>query len=263
MTRPPKHLWMKRFFDMAAATVGLVLLAPVFVAVALAVRLSSPGPVLYVQHRVGRHGKLFRCLKFRTMYTGADRQGSVTTGDDSRITRVGRILRRYRLDELPQLWHVFKGDMSFVGPRPDVVGYADSLTGDNRLIMTVRPGITGPATLVFRREGDLLDRSFDPQRYNDRVIYPLKTRINVDYVKYWDFWRDIGYILVTLFPRLDRWFQISPCLMKDVKSEIDRIALEANSLTLIAATCPLQPDLCPRIPDLCPLPVGHCSQMHP
>lgn len=246
----------KRLFDVVVSGIGLILLAPVLALVALAVRRRSPGPVLFAQMRIGRHGKPFRCLKFRTMVVGADRHGSVTTGDDSRITPVGRFLRRFRLDELPQLWNVCKGDMSFVGPRPDVPGYADSLTGEERLILEVRPGITGPATLVFRREGDLLDRSFIPQRYNDTVIYPLKTRINIDYVRKWSFWRDIGYILVTLCPRLDRCFHIRPCLLKDVKDEIARIAQVANTLTSLSVTCPLQPDLCPRIPDQCPLCAG-------
>lgn len=255
MTKGPNIFskYSKRLFDVVASGIGLILLAPVVALAAVAVRLSSPGPILFAQIRIGRHGKPFRCLKFRTMVVGADRHGSVTTGGDSRIIPAGRFLRRYRLDELPQLCNVFKGDMSFVGPRPDVPGYADSLTGEERLILEVRPGITGPATLVFRREGDLLDRSFIPQRYNDTVIYPLKTRINIDYVQNVSFWRDIGYILVTFCPRLDRWLQIRPCLHKDVKDEIARIAQVANTLTSMSVICPLQPDLCPRIPDQCPL----------
>lgn len=253
-TLPPNA--SKRLFDIVLSGFGLILLAPVLALVALAIRRRSPGPVLFAQMRIGLHGKPFRCLKFRTMVVGADRHGSVTAGEDSRITPVGRFLRRFRLDELPQLWNVFTGDMSFVGPRPDVPGYADSLTGEERLILEVRPGITGPATLVFRREGDLLDRSFDPQRYNDNVIYPIKTRINIDYVRNRSFWRDIGYILVTLCPRLDRWFQVRPCLHQDVKDEIARIAQVANTLTSMSVTCPLQPDLCPRIPGQCPLCTG-------
>ncbi len=200
----------KRLVDITAAGIGLVVLSPLIAVIALLVRLSSPGPVLYGQIRIGRQAKPFRCLKFRTMVTGADRQGSVTTATDCRITPLGHFLRRYKLDELPQLWHVLIGDMSLVGPRPDVPGYADRLAGEERLILEVRPGITGPATLAFRNEGELLEKSGDPVYYNDHVIYPIKTRINLAYVRNWSFWKDIGYILVTVLPPLDRWLKLVP-----------------------------------------------------
>ncbi|HOO19987.1 MAG TPA: sugar transferase, partial [Kiritimatiellia bacterium] len=188
--------------DFVASFSGLVLLSPVMLAVAAAVRLSSPGPVLYVQDRVGRQGRLFRCAKFRTMRVGADAGGSVTTATDSRITPVGRFLRRWKLDELPQLWNVLTGRMSFVGPRPDVPGYADRLHGEDRRILDLRPGITGPATLLFREEERLLALAKDPKAFNDQVIFPEKVRINREYLETASFWRDIGYILATVAPGL-------------------------------------------------------------
>lgn len=195
---------MKRTFDFFASLAGLVLLSPVMLAVAVAVRLTSPGPVLYIQTRVGRHGQLFRCAKFRTMRVGADVHGSVTTAADARVTRVGRFLRRWKLDELPQLWNVLAGTMSFVGPRPDVPGYADRLKGNDRRVLELRPGITGPATLLFRDEERLLALAKDPKAFNDAVIYPEKIRINLEYLETASFGRDIGYILATVAPTLAR-----------------------------------------------------------
>jgi lipopolysaccharide/colanic/teichoic acid biosynthesis glycosyltransferase len=192
----------KRIFDVLASFVGLVLLAPVMLGVAAAVRLSSPGPVLYIQDRVGRGGRLFRCAKFRTMRVGADAGGSVTAAGDDRITPVGRFLRRWKLDELPQLWNVLTGRMSFVGPRPDVPGYADRLHGDDRRILDLRPGITGPATLLFRDEERLLALAKDSKAFNDEVIFPEKVRINREYLETASFWRDIGYLLATVAPAL-------------------------------------------------------------
>jgi lipopolysaccharide/colanic/teichoic acid biosynthesis glycosyltransferase len=135
------------------------------------------------------------------MYTGSDRFGSVTTGVDKRVTPIGRILRKYKLDELPQLWNVFTGTMSFVGPRPDVSGYADKLTGEDRIILSVRPGITGPASLRFRNEEELLAKVDNPQQYNDEVIWPRKVTINREYVEHYSFIKDILYIFATVFGR--------------------------------------------------------------
>jgi lipopolysaccharide/colanic/teichoic acid biosynthesis glycosyltransferase len=192
----------KRTFDVLASLTGLVLLSPVMLAVAVAVRWSSPGPALFIQDRVGRGGRLFRCAKFRTMRVGADAGGSVTTSTDSRVTPVGRFLRRWKLDELPQLWNVLTGRMSFVGPRPDVPGYADRLQGDDRRILDLRPGITGPATLLFRDEERLLALARDPKAFNDAVVFPEKVRINREYLETASFGRDIGYILATVTPGL-------------------------------------------------------------
>jgi lipopolysaccharide/colanic/teichoic acid biosynthesis glycosyltransferase len=132
------------------------------------------------------------------MYTGSDRLGSITTGIDKRITPIGKILRKYKLDELPQLWNVLTGTMSFVGPRPDVRGYADTLTGEDRVILSIKPGITGPASLYFRNEEELLAKVENPSKYNDEVIWPLKVKINREYIEHYKFIQDIQYILATV-----------------------------------------------------------------
>ncbi len=199
----PRQRIIKRSFDIAAAAAGLVVLSPLMLLVALAVRLSSAGPALFRQHRVGRHGVPFICVKFRTMTVGAERGGTVTTAADARVTAVGRLLRRFKLDELPQLWNVLKGEMSFVGPRPDVPGYADALIGDARRILELRPGITGPATLYFRNEEVLLATVDNPAAYNDTVIWPRKIELNLDYLDRWSLWRDIRYLIGTVLPWAD------------------------------------------------------------
>ena len=202
----------KRGFDLMAAVAGLVLLSPVMAVVAVMVRASSPGPALFVQTRVGRHGRPFQCIKFRTMRMGAESLGSITTVTDSRVTPVGRVLRRYKLDELPQLWNVLMGRMSFVGPRPDVPGYADQLQGEDRQVLDLLPGITGPATLLFRDEERLLALARDPKEFNDNVIYPEKLRINRAYLKHSSFWHDIGYIVATVLPFATKYTGWDRCL---------------------------------------------------
>jgi len=142
------------------------------------------------------------------MYIDSEKAGTITTANDDRITRVGRILRRYKLDELPQLWNVFRGDMSFVGPRPDVPGYWDRLSGDAARVLEIRPGITGPATLKFRDEETILAQVEDPKRYNDEIIFPEKVRLNIRYIENYSFLKDIGYILVTIFPGLTGKFRM-------------------------------------------------------
>jgi lipopolysaccharide/colanic/teichoic acid biosynthesis glycosyltransferase len=200
----PYSRFAKRSFDIAASLAGLLLLTIPCALLALLVKLSSKGPVFYCQQRVGRHGKTFTCVKFRTMYVGAERAGSITSAGDRRITPVGRLLRRFKLDEFPQLWNVLIGRMSFVGPRPDVPGYADTLQGDARRILDLRPGITGPATLHFRNEEELLASVEDPRRYNDEVIWPKKVELNLRYLDEWGFWKDIGYIFATILPWLGK-----------------------------------------------------------
>ena len=194
----------KRAFDFMAALAGLVVLSPVMLVLAVLVRATSPGPALFIQKRVGRHGRGFRCAKFRTMCTGAQAQGTVTTSADARVTPLGRWLRRWKLDELPQLWNVLAGRMSFVGPRPDVPGYADRLQGDDRRVLELRPGITGPATLLFRDEERLLALAKNPQTFNDAVVYPEKVRLNREYLEAGNFGRDLGYVFATVWPGLTR-----------------------------------------------------------
>jgi lipopolysaccharide/colanic/teichoic acid biosynthesis glycosyltransferase len=195
---------LKRIFDFTIAFIGLLLLWPLILIVALVVKLTSKGPVLFIQKRVGRGGKLFNCYKFRSMVKNADKEGSITVATDLRITAVGKTLRKYKLDELPQLWNVLIGKMSFVGPRPDVPGYADMLKGDDVPVLGLRPGITGPATLYFRNEEELLTKVDNPRQFNDSVIWPLKVAINKQYIQKWNFFKDIGYIIITIIPWVNK-----------------------------------------------------------
>ena len=157
----------------------------------------APGPVFFYQQRVGQHGKLFTMLKFRTMTTNHG-GSSISVEGESRITPLGKTLRKYKLDELPELQNVLKGEMSFVGPRPDVPGYADKLTGVERKILELRPGITGPASLKYVNEEALLAQQEDPVKYNDEIIWPDKVRINLEYMKRRTFWLDLKIIIYTV-----------------------------------------------------------------
>ena len=191
-------MWTKWLFDRIMSLVGLIILSPVLLVVAILIRVKMPGgPVLFKQKRVGKEGKLFTMVKFRSMSV-AHGGSSVSVAGESRITPLGAKLRKYKLDELPELWNVFIGDMSFVGPRPDVPGYADKLEGEDRVILKLRPGITGPASLKYRDEETLLATVEDPIRYNDEVIFPDKVRINKEYYYNWSFWQDIRYIVRTV-----------------------------------------------------------------
>lgn len=224
-------MMLKRLFDILASFFGLLFLWPVLLVVAIMVKVKMPGgPAFFVQKRVGRGGKLFNCHKFRSM-TVNHNGSTVSVAGDSRITPFGATLRHYKLDELPGLWDVLIGNMSFVGPRPDVPGYADQLQGDDRVVLKLRPGITGPATLKYRREDEMLEEfvrrvrseelgvrsglgaakwalilptnytSMTDQElavwYNDNVIYPDKVRLNKYYYEHYSFWKDIEMIFAT------------------------------------------------------------------
>ena len=178
--------------------------------------------------RLGWHGRLFNVTKFRTMQVGSDRFGSVTVASDKRITPIGKILRRTKLDEFPQLWNVLLGHMSFVGPRPDVPGYADQLQGEDRRVLELRPGITGPATLLFRNEEELLALAEDPTRFNDEVVFPEKVRLNLAYLDTWSFWKDIGYILATVAPPLTRLTGLDRHLGLDYEAFTERMTALAR-----------------------------------
>ena len=187
---------MKRSFDILAAGVGLALLWPViFVGWVLATH-DTGASGFFRQERIGRHGRPFRVIKLRTMRAGSG--STVTTRDDPRVTPLGRRLRKWKIDELPQLWNVLMGEMSFVGPRPDVSAFADKLEGEQREILHLRPGITGPATLKYRNEEDILAQVEDPEQYNTDVIWPDKVSINYDYLRNWSFGQDLRYILETV-----------------------------------------------------------------
>ena len=196
-----RNLVIKRWFDVAMSLWGLVIFAPLFAVVSLIIKFTSKGPVFYIAPRVGQYGKLFKLYKFRTMFVNADKEkeGSITVDGDRRITPIGRILRKTKIDELPSLLNVLKGDMSFVGPRPDVKGYADNLTGRERLILNLKPGITGPATLKYANEEDILATVDDPVTYNNEVIFPDKVRINLSYLDSINLFTDLKLILNTIF----------------------------------------------------------------
>lgn len=203
------HKWI---FDRFISLIGLCILWPILLIVAIIVKIKMPnGPILFIQKRVGKNGKLFNCHKFRTM-TVNHNGSTVSVAGDSRITPLGRKLRHYKLDELPELWDVFIGNMSFVGPRPDVPGYADKLEGDDRDVLKLHPGITGPATLKYRLEDEMISEYVRKKQaegdtrsmqeiateYNDTIIYPDKVRLNCYYYRHYSFLKDIEIILATV-----------------------------------------------------------------
>jgi len=189
----------KRLLDIVGSLAGLLLLALPGALVALAIRLDSPGPVFFRQERVGRHGRPFRIHKFRTMRVDAERAGQLTVGDDQRVTRVGRFLRAHRLDELPQLIDVLRGDMSLVGPRPEVPRYVALYpAGLRERVLAVRPGITDPASLAFRGEAAQLAAAADPEREYVEVILPRKLALAADYADRASLWTDLALIWRTL-----------------------------------------------------------------
>lgn len=192
---------LKFCFDRLISFIGLLILWPVLLVVAVLIKTKmQEGPIIFKQKRVGRNGRLFTMYKFRSMKVGHE-GSSVSVAGESRITPLGAKLRHYKLDELPELWNVLIGDMSFVGPRPDVPGYADQLKGDNSEILKLRPGITGPASLKYRNEEDLLADQSDPQKFNDEIIFPDKVRINRYYLHHYSFIKDIQMIICTVLGR--------------------------------------------------------------
>lgn len=204
---------LKYIFDRTVSFVGLLLLWPVLIVVAVLIKIKMPGgSAFFTQKRVGRDGRLFTMYKFRSMTVGHG-GSSVSVAGESRITPLGAKLRKYKLDELPELWNVLIGDMSFVGPRPDVPGYADALTGEDREVLRLRPGITGPASLKYRDEEEILarvasegiDGYTDPVKYNDEVIFPDKVRLNRYYLHHYSFWMDIRMIFATVLGQRIRY----------------------------------------------------------
>ena len=189
---------MKRFFDIVASGCGLLVLLPLFLVIAIWIKLDSKGPVFYRQVRVGRHNKDFRIIKFRSMRVGADKGSLVTIGGrDPRITRSGYFIRKYKLDELPQLINVFIGQMSIVGPRPEVRHYVDYWTKEQLHVLDVRPGITDPASIKFRNENELMEKADNPENYYINVIMQEKIRLYLEYVGKVGFWYDINLIFKT------------------------------------------------------------------
>jgi len=195
----------KRLYDLFFSAVGLLCLSPVVLVLALLVKVSDGGPVFYRQQRVGQGGRLFWIWKFRSMVVNAERLGIAVTRDgDPRITRIGRILRKTKLDELPQLWNVLVGDMSLVGPRPEVPKYVERYTPSQRIILELKPGITDLATLRFRNEEELLRGAEDTERFYLEHCVPRKIELNLEYARRAGLWSDTVIILRTLVPWLDR-----------------------------------------------------------
>lgn len=189
---------IKRTFDLIMSFIGLVLSSWLILLAWLAASWDTRSNGFFVQQRVGKGGRLFRVIKIKTMRPSRDLSTTVTRSGDPRITPLGRFFRKTKIDELPQLWNVLLGDMSFVGPRPDVPGFADSLVGEERRLLSIRPGITGPATLKYRNEEELLAAANDAEAYNRDVIWPDKVRINLEYIQNWSLSKDLHYIWKTV-----------------------------------------------------------------
>jgi len=191
---------MKRIFDIVASGLGLIVLSPLFLIIAVWIKLDSRGPVFYRQTRVGRYNKDFRIFKFRSMRVGSDKGSLVTIGGrDSRITRSGYFIRKFKIDELPQLINVVMGDMSLVGPRPEVRHYVDYWKAEQMHVLDVRPGITDPASIKFRNENKLMENAEDPEKYYIEVIMQEKIRLYLEYVEKQGFWYDLGLIFQTFW----------------------------------------------------------------
>ena len=190
---------IKRLFDIIFSFVGIVFLFPVFIIVSILIKIDSSGPVFFLQERVGLNGNFFKIIKFRSMKTNHNNSLTVTLENDKRITRIGKKIRKYKIDEIPELINVFIGDMSLVGPRPDVPGYADLLKGESRNILKLRPGITSRASIKYANEEMILLTQDDPIAYNKNIIFPDKVKLNLNYYYNNNIWIDIKIIFATLF----------------------------------------------------------------
>ncbi len=188
----------KRGFDIIASFFGLLIAAPVILIAWLVSFIETQSNGFFIQSRIGRNSSAFNVIKIKTMRRIEGVNTTITSSNDVRITKSGGFIRALKVDELPQLWNVLKGEMSFVGPRPDVSGYADKLEGEDKIVLSIRPGITGPASLKYKNEEDILSKQEDPQEYNDQVIWPDKVKINRKYIENYSFKKDIQYILRTI-----------------------------------------------------------------
>lgn len=188
----------KRLFDIFTAFIGLLAAGWLIIIAAVIAYFDTGISGFFKQERVGMHGRVFKVIKIRSMRPVKGINTSVTTDKDPRISKIGRFWRKTKIDELPQLWNVLVGEMSFVGPRPDVPGFADKLEGEERLILSIRPGITGPASLRFKNEEEILAAQPDPERYNREVIWPEKVKINLEYIRNYSLRKDVNYIIKTI-----------------------------------------------------------------
>jgi len=190
--------FIKRSFDFIFSLLGLIFLWWLILIGWILARLSTGEAGFFIQNRIGQHGNIFRVIKLQTMKSSEEVTTTVTSSVDPRITKVGAFLRKTKIDELPQLINVLKGEMSFVGPRPDVPGFADELEGEDRVILTLKPGITGPATLFYKNEEEILANQLDPELYNKNVIFPTKVKMNKEYIKHYSLITDLKCILKTI-----------------------------------------------------------------
>jgi lipopolysaccharide/colanic/teichoic acid biosynthesis glycosyltransferase len=216
-----------RFFDFIVALIGLLIFSPLFLVIAILIKLSSSGSIIYSQERVGLNGKLFRLYKFRSMVANADKIGtSVTSDEDPRITKIGRFLRKTKLDELPQLWNVLKGDMSLVGPRPDVPEVVNTYSPEMRRILEVRPGITGTAALYLINEEELLALAHDPDRAYEEIFIPAKIKLSMEHVTRKSIWFNLSIIIKTMWALTGG--KIFPLKEHPVVEEIKRQIINLN-----------------------------------
>jgi len=191
-------MMIKRLFDIVMALLGLIILSPLFIVIALIIFFSSGSPVFYSQKRVGKKHRIFKLFKFRTMLPGTDNQSLLTTGlSDKRITNEGKKLRKYKLDELPQLWNVLRGEMSIVGPRPEVEKYVKLYNEEQQHVLTVKPGLTDKASLAYFNENEILEKFPDPEIAYIQMIMPEKLKLNLEYIKEQSFWNDLKIIMKT------------------------------------------------------------------
>lgn len=194
------YSFFKRIFDFFAALFGIIVLSPILIIVSIAIAITSRGGVFFKQIRVGKNGKLFKILKFRTMVSNAEAKGmQITVGDDKRITKIGKVLRKTKIDELPQLFNVLIGNMSFVGPRPEVPKYVELYSEEQRKVLTVKPGITDLASIEYKDENDLLQSDENPEQKYIQEIMPAKLALNMQYIEKRGFFYDIGLIMRTLW----------------------------------------------------------------
>jgi lipopolysaccharide/colanic/teichoic acid biosynthesis glycosyltransferase len=191
-----KDKLIKRSFDIVLSFIGLLLTWPIILIAWILASIETKSNGMFTQIRIGENGKPFKIYKIKTMTSS--KGTTITTANDNRITKYGKFFRKYKIDELPQLWNVLIGDMSFVGPRPDVPGYADKLEGDEGIVLSIKPGITGPASLKYKNEEEILAKVNNPTEYNDKVIWPDKVKINKKYIKNWSLKKDIEYIKKTI-----------------------------------------------------------------
>ena len=201
-------LMLKRIFDIIFSIIGLVFFSPCFLFVSILIKVDSKGPIFFLQERVGYNGVLFKIIKFRSMICDQNSNSTITTACDTRITKVGKIIRKLKIDELPELLNVLLGDMSFVGPRPDVPGYADLLVGEDKLILKLKPGITSFASLKYINEEAILANIENPISYNKKVIFPDKVKLNLNYYHNHNIWIDIKVIFATIFYISKKVFKI-------------------------------------------------------